>query len=88
MSGCSIAIETASSPDARDVALIPAAEFARLVETAHLRQSLQNARRLLSALRWAERGKIKPTIIAEMRLRCSVETASKRIAVSDPDFLL
>jgi antitoxin YefM len=52
---------------ARDVALIPAGELAGLVETAHLLRSPRNARRLLTALRRAERGKTKPTSIAELR---------------------
>jgi antitoxin YefM len=45
---------------AGDVALIPAAELAGLIETAHLLRSPRNARRLLAAMRRAERGKIKP----------------------------
>jgi antitoxin YefM len=52
---------------ARDVALIPAAELAGLIETAHLLRSPRNARRLLSALRRAERGKTKPESIEELR---------------------
>ena len=42
---------------ARDVALIPASELAGLMETAHLLRSPENARRLLAALKRAERGK-------------------------------
>ena len=38
----------------KDVALIPAAELAGLMETAHLLRSPKNARRLLTALRRAE----------------------------------
>ena len=45
---------------ARDVALIPASELAGLVETAHLLRSARNARRLMSALRRAKAGKVKP----------------------------
>ncbi len=41
---------------ARDVALIPASEFAGLMETAHLLRSPRNARRLTTALRRAKRG--------------------------------
>ena len=41
---------------ARDVALVPATELAGLMETAHLLRSPRNARRLLAALRRAERG--------------------------------
>ena len=41
---------------ARDVALVPAAELAGLMETAHLLRSPANARRLLSALRRSRKG--------------------------------
>jgi len=51
----------------RDVALVPASELAGLVETAHLLRSPRNARRLLAALRRAERGKEKPAAVAELR---------------------
>jgi antitoxin YefM len=54
---------------ARDVALIPAAELAGLMETAHLLRSPRNARRLLAALRRAERGE---------GTRSSVETLRRR----------
>ena len=40
----------------RDVALVPAAELAGLMETAHLLRSPQNARRLMAALRGAKAG--------------------------------
>lgn len=52
---------------ARDVALIPASELAGLIETAHLLRSPRNARRLLTALRRAERGRQKPASLAELR---------------------
>ncbi len=52
---------------ARDVALIPAAELAGLLETAHLLRSPRNARRLLSALRRAERGTTRAGDITELR---------------------
>ncbi len=52
---------------ARDVALIPASELAGLMETAHLLRSPRNARRLLSALRRAEAGKVKPGTLAFLR---------------------
>lgn len=52
---------------ARDVALIPAAELAGLVETAHLLRSPRNARRLLSALRRAKAGNLKPGTTAALR---------------------
>jgi len=51
----------------RDVALVPAGELAGLIETAHLLRSPRNARRLLTALRRAERGKAKPVSLAELR---------------------
>jgi antitoxin YefM len=51
----------------RDVALVPASELAGLIETAHLVRSPRNARRLLSALRRAERGNMKPAIVADLR---------------------
>jgi antitoxin YefM len=52
---------------ARDVALVPAGELAGLIETAHLLRSPRNARRLLTALRRAERGEGKPAGVAELR---------------------
>lgn len=52
---------------ARDVALVPAGELVGLVETAHLLRSPRNARRLLSALHRAERGRVKPTDVAQFR---------------------
>lgn len=51
----------------RDVALIPASELAGLIETAELLRSPRNARRLLKALKRAERGKAKPACVAELR---------------------
>ena len=41
---------------AQDVALVPAAELAGLMETAHLLRSPRNARRLLTALYRAQSG--------------------------------
>lgn len=52
---------------ARDVALIPASELAGLVETAHLLRSPRNARRLMTALRRAKAGRIKPRTTASLR---------------------
>lgn len=52
---------------ARDVALIPATELAGLYETAHLLRSPRNARRLLSALRRAEAGNVKPGTPSALR---------------------
>jgi antitoxin YefM len=51
----------------RDVALIPAVELAGLIETAHLVRSPRNARRLLTALRRAEKGKVTPSRVEELR---------------------
>ncbi len=51
----------------RDVALIPASELAGLMDTAHLLRSPRNARRLLTALNRAKKGKVKPSTISELR---------------------
>jgi antitoxin YefM len=51
----------------RDIALIPAAELAGLMETAHLLRSPRNARRLLTALQRSERRKAKPLTPADLR---------------------
>lgn len=53
--------------NSRDIALIPARELAGLMETAHLLRSPENARRLLSALHRAERGKGKAGTLFELR---------------------
>jgi antitoxin YefM len=58
---------------ARDVALIPADELAGLTETAHLFRSPRNAKRLLSAIERAKRGKTKPSSVEELRREISVE---------------
>lgn len=52
---------------ARDVALVPATELAGLMETAHLLRSPRNARRLLAALRRAERGGGKRSSVEVLR---------------------
>jgi antitoxin YefM len=51
----------------RDVALIPAAELASVLETAHLLRSPKNAQRLLRALRRAEQHQGKPTSPEKLR---------------------
>ena len=51
----------------RDVALIPAGGLAGLMETAHLLQSPENARRLLVALKRAGLGKGKAATTTELR---------------------
>jgi antitoxin YefM len=60
----------------RDVALIPAGELAGLMETAHLLRSPRNARRLLTALHRAGRGKGKPATAAQLRREMLGETGS------------
>jgi len=52
----------------RDVALIPAAELASLIETAHLLRSPRNAQRLLTALGRANRRAAKPETVKKLRL--------------------
>jgi antitoxin YefM len=58
---------------ARDVALVPAAELAGLTETAHLLRSPRNARRLLSALRRAQRRQGKPQSLDKLRREMGLE---------------
>jgi antitoxin YefM len=58
---------------ARDVALIPAAELTALLETAHLLRSPRNSRRLLTALRRAERGKGRPEPLERLRQEMGLE---------------
>ena len=52
---------------AKDVALVPAEELAGLMETAHLLRSPRNAKRLLAALRRAERGGGAPEPVEKLR---------------------
>jgi antitoxin YefM len=61
---------------ARDVALLPAAELAGLLETAHLLRSPRNARRLQSALRRAEQRRTKPGTAAALRREMLGEAGS------------
>lgn len=60
----------------RDVAMVPARELVGLMETAHLLRSPKNAKRLLSALRSAEEGKVKATTASELRREFLNETGS------------
>jgi antitoxin YefM len=60
----------------QDVALVPAAELAGLMETAHLLRSPRNARRLLSALHRAE--KHQGTAMSLERLRRETGLAAPR----------
>ncbi len=53
--------------NAKDVALVPAEELTSLLETAHLLRSPKNARRLLTALQRATRGKLKPESVDKLR---------------------
>ena len=52
---------------ARDVAMIPASELDGLMETAHLLRSPKNASRLMTALRRAKAGKVKPGTATALR---------------------
>jgi antitoxin YefM len=59
-----------------DVALVPAAELEGLMETAHLLRSPRNARRLLDAVRRAEKHQGKA--IPVDRLKREIGLGSKR----------
>lgn len=59
---------------AEDVALVPAAELAGLMETAHLLRSPRNARRLLTAFRRAQSGKGKSISIERLPRDAGLET--------------
>jgi antitoxin YefM len=61
----------------KDVALIPAAELAGLIETAHLLRSSKNAQRLLRALRRAEAGLGKPESVSKLRREMGLEPAAR-----------
>jgi antitoxin YefM len=50
-----------------NVAMVPAAELAGLMETAHLLRSPRNARRLLTALRRATRRRTRPEPLEKLR---------------------
>jgi antitoxin YefM len=58
---------------ARDVALVPADELAGLMETAHLLRSPKNAKRLMTALRRANRRSVKPQTIDQLRRELGLE---------------
>lgn len=53
---------------ARDVAMVPAAELAGLIETAHLLRSPRNAQRLAKALGRAQSARLKPSSVAQLRV--------------------
>ena len=58
---------------APDVALIPAAELASLLETAHLLRSAKNAQRLLRTLHRSARGEGKPESVEKLRRELGLE---------------
>ena len=62
--------------DAKDVALVPAAELASIMETAHLLRSPKNAQRLLAALKRAAREKGKPESADKLRREMGLGKAS------------
>jgi antitoxin YefM len=59
---------------AKDVALVPATELAGLMETAHLLRSPRNAKRLLAALKRAERGQLRAMSIERLRREVGLES--------------
>jgi antitoxin YefM len=59
---------------ARDVALVPAAELAGLMETAYLLRSPKNAKRLMSALRSAKRGELREMTVEQLRREVGLES--------------
>jgi antitoxin YefM len=59
----------------KDVALIPAAELAGLMETAYLLRSPKNAQRLLTAMRRAAKGQGKPQSLSDLRREMGIEPA-------------
>ena len=61
---------------AKDVALVPADEWAGLLETAHLLRSPRNARRLMAALQEAQRGKGRRMSLERLRRELGLEKAS------------
>ena len=61
---------------AGDVALMPAEELAGLMETAHLLRLPKNAKRLLTALRRADRRSGKPETVRQLRRELGLERAN------------
>jgi antitoxin YefM len=61
----------------KDVALIPAAELAGLMETVHLLQCPKNAQRLIAALRRAMRGQGKPESVSTLRREMGLASAAR-----------
>lgn len=58
---------------AEDVALVSAAELGCLMETAHLLRSPKNARRLISALARAQKGRAPSGSLAKLRREIGLE---------------
>jgi antitoxin YefM len=58
---------------ARDVALVPAAELAGLMETAYLLRSPRNAKRLMAASNRANRGQGRRMTIRQLRREVGLE---------------
>jgi antitoxin YefM len=56
-----------------DVALISAGELAGLTETAHLLRSPNNAKRLMTALKRAQRGAGKPEPVSKLRREMGID---------------
>jgi hypothetical protein len=72
-----LAIETElSSFRVRDIALVPAEEAVGLKETAHLLRSPKNAKRLLTALRRANRRSGKRETIRQLRRDLGLERSN------------
>jgi antitoxin YefM len=68
---------------ARNVALVSSEELAGLRETARLLRSPRNARRLLAALRRAERGTGKPETVEELRNACELRMPKSKRGAAD-----
>lgn len=58
---------------AADVALVSADELRSLLETAHLLRSPKNARRLLTAMRRARRGRLAPSSATDLRRDAGID---------------
>ena len=57
----------------KDVALVPAAELAGLMETAYLLRSPKNAKRLMGAIRRAKRGELRAMTVEQLRREFGLE---------------
>lgn len=63
---------------AEDVALVSAAEWRSLLETAHLLRSPRNAQRLFRALVRAQKGKTQAGTLAKLRRDIGLDTKEPR----------